>query len=152
MLKRYHYLILSHQKSLGSGAAKPFAVLVESDRYVYGVLYHLDGDTSTVTGQILQNFHAILAGRVNAAAAAVRGKRGKRALDVLHREFAWNITGTPVTWTLSFQPIETFAHALFTKRVDGHEAPSVVASMGSAVAAQFTNLCYDLKQQALITA
>lgn len=133
------------------GEPKPFAVIVESDRYIYATFFPLDGDSSTVTGQILQNFKSILGARVKVASAAVRGKRGAKALDVLRREFAWNITASQVSTKYAFfKSIEQVADGLFQKHVEqaSHASESVELM---TVHQQFT-VCFDITRQALLAA
>lgn len=115
MLTRYHFTTLWLHESLGDQTAVPFAVLVESKRYVYCIGLYLEGD-ETVTGQVLRNFPAILQERVSHAASTVGGTG--LALEVLRREFAWNIRAESISWRLSFAAIETFAHKLFVERVE----------------------------------
>ncbi|MCU1227599.1 MAG: hypothetical protein JWO97_483 [Acidobacteria bacterium] len=151
MSYRYHYSILSHQASLGTGEPKPFAVIVESDRYIYATFFPLDGDPSTVTGQILQNFQSILGARVKVASAAVRGRRGVKALDVLRREFAWNITASPVSTKYAlFKSIEEVADGLFHQHVERPSQASESVEV-MTVHQQFT-VHFDITQQALLAA
>lgn len=116
MLTRYHFTTLWYQESLGSSEAMPFAVIAESERFVYCIGYHLVGD-ATITGQIRKNFPEILRERIAHTSKIVRATNGL-ALDELCKEFVWNIRaeGHQRSWP-SFSSIEKFAERTFQRRV-----------------------------------
>jgi len=121
MIARYRFTTLRHQQALGASNALPFAVIVESKRYIYCIGLYMDGDES-VSGQVLKHFPAVLKDRVANASRTASAENGS-ALDVLCREFSWNIRADRVESSLAmFQTIEQFAHRLFVKQVESRSS------------------------------
>lgn len=124
MINRYHFSVLSYQDSLGESDAVPFAVLVESKRYVYCLAFHLTGDATSIAGQVRLNFPSILKDRVEQAAKIARDTHGS-ALVEIQKMFAWNIRASKPSHKFGFRSnIEQVATALFAKHVA--KAPSAV--------------------------
>lgn len=129
LIARYRFTTLRHQPVLGDSNAVPFAVIVESKSYIYCIGLYMDGDESVI-GQVLKNFPAVLKDRVASASRTAWAENGS-ALDVLCREFSWNIRADRVESSFAmFQTIEQFAHRLFVKHVESRS--SVPAQKRSA--------------------
>ncbi len=127
MFARYHFTTLSYQESLGGSSPMPFAVIVESKRYVYCISYRVAGDETTVTGLILKNFQEILEERVTNASRVARAE-GSLAITELCKEFGWNVRAEkPQTKRALFAGIERFAGRLFAKRIERRQLKSAVA-------------------------
>lgn len=123
MIARYRFTTLRYQPALGDTHAMPFAVIVESKRYMYCIGLYMDGDESVI-GQVLKNFPAVLKNRVANASRTAWAENGS-ALGVLCREFSWNIRADRVESSLAmFQTIEQFAHRLFVKQVESQSSMS----------------------------
>lgn len=135
MLTRYKYTTLWYQASLGkSSDAEPFAVIVESERFVYCIGYHLAGDHS-LAGEIRKNFSSILKERVEAAVRTMRQKPGTLAIDILCEEFGWNIRAErPKRSWPQFAGIEAFAEKLFQRCGEARRTESADKAASSALA------------------
>lgn len=123
---KYHLSTLWHEQELGAGGAEPFAVIVESRRYVYCIAYGLTGDESTVSGQVLRSFPDILKEQVAQASKVVIGSR-RLALCELFRGLTWNVYADEIRTKWSLRGIESFAQHLFVKHVENW-VPSVRAA------------------------
>jgi hypothetical protein len=123
---KYHFSTLWHEQELGSGEAEPFAVIVESRRYVYCIAYGLIGDDSTVSGQVLRSFPDVLKEQVAQASKVVSGSR-RLALRELFRGLTWNVYADEIRTKWSPRGIESFTQHLFAKHVENW-VPSVCAT------------------------
>ncbi len=119
---KYHLSTLWHEQELGAGGAEPFAVIVESRRYVYCIAYGLAGDDSTVSGQVLRSFPDILKEQVAQASKVVSGS-SRLALRELFRGLTWNVYADEIKTKWSLRDIESFAQHLFAKHVENWVPP-----------------------------